>query len=78
MILQYLQDEGYNSSVMTVQDEAQVMLADQQIHRGQLKRVRNAILGVPADMHMLDMLPDVASVDAVGMSMRAQVPRHQV
>ena len=44
MILQYLQDEGYSTSFLTVQDEANVKLAEQQSQRSQLKRARKAIL----------------------------------
>ena len=44
MILQYLQDEGYTASFLTVQDEANVKLAEQQAQRAQLKRTRKAIL----------------------------------
>ena len=44
MILQYLQDEGYSTSFLTVQDEANVKLAEQQGQRSQLKRARKAIL----------------------------------
>ena len=44
MILQYLQDEGYSTSFLTVQDEANVKLAKQQSQRSQLKRARKAIL----------------------------------
>ena len=43
LIVQYLQDEGYASSVMTVQDEAGVKLAEQNQQRGLLKRARAAI-----------------------------------
>ena len=42
MILQYLQDEGYTASFLTVQDEANLKLAEQQGQRAQLKRVRGA------------------------------------
>lgn len=45
MILQYLQDEGYHSSRMTLSDEAnwkQAELEDQQMD---LRRMRKAILG---------------------------------
>ena len=44
MILQYLQDEGYSASFLTVQDEANIKLAEQQGQRAQLKRARKAIL----------------------------------
>ena len=45
MILQYMQDEGYTASVMTIQDEANVKLVEQKSQRTQLKRMHNAILG---------------------------------
>ena len=44
MILQYLQDESYSASFLTVQDETNVKLVEQQGQRAQLKRVRKAIL----------------------------------
>ena len=44
MILQYMQDEGYTASVMTIQDEANVKLVEHKAQRTQLKRMHNAIL----------------------------------
>ena len=46
LILQYLQDEGYTTSFMTMQDEANVKLAEQQTQRTVFKRMRKAILGI--------------------------------
>ncbi|KAL1515882.1 hypothetical protein AB1Y20_002497 [Prymnesium parvum] len=43
MILQYLQNDGYSASFLTLQDEANVKLAEQQGQRSQLKRARKAI-----------------------------------
>jgi hypothetical protein len=47
LILQYLQDEGYATSFMTVQDEANVKFAEHQTQRSTFKRMRKAILGMP-------------------------------
>ena len=44
MILQYLQEEGYAASFVTIQDETNVKLAEQRTQRAQLKRMRKAIL----------------------------------
>ncbi len=44
MILQYLQEEGYAASFVTIQDETNVKLAEQRSQRAQLKRMRKAIL----------------------------------
>ena len=42
--MQYLQDEGYTTSFLTMQDEANVKLAEQQTQRSLFKRMRKAIL----------------------------------
>eukprot|EP00246_Nothoceros_aenigmaticus_P017230 TRINITY_DN828_c0_g3_i2.p1 TRINITY_DN828_c0_g3~~TRINITY_DN828_c0_g3_i2.p1 ORF type:complete len:336 (-),score=50.75 TRINITY_DN828_c0_g3_i2:732-1637(-) len=44
MIIQYLQDEGYDASMMTVQDEANVKINEQVRHRSHFKRIKTAIL----------------------------------
>ena len=44
LILQYLQDEGYTASFLTMQDESNVKLAEQQTQRSLFKRMRKAIL----------------------------------
>ena len=44
MILQYLQDEGYTASSMTIQDETNVKLLEQVSQRAHVKRMRRAIL----------------------------------
>ena len=44
MILQYLQDEGYPASSMTIQDETNVKLLEQVSQRAHVKRMRRAIL----------------------------------
>ena len=44
MILQYLQDEGYTASSMTIQDETNVKLLEQVSQRTHVKRMRRAIL----------------------------------
>ena len=46
LLLQYLQDEGYTASLLTLQDEANVRLAEQQTQRSIFKRMRKAILGM--------------------------------
>jgi hypothetical protein len=40
-----LQDEGYTTSFMTMQDEAKIKLAEKQTQRSYFKRMRKAILG---------------------------------
>ena len=47
LILQYLQDEGYSTSFLTMQDEANVKLAEQQTQHTLFKRMCKAILGRP-------------------------------
>eukprot|EP01113_Clastostelium_recurvatum_P035398 TRINITY_DN4932_c0_g1_i4.p1 TRINITY_DN4932_c0_g1~~TRINITY_DN4932_c0_g1_i4.p1 ORF type:complete len:633 (-),score=71.36 TRINITY_DN4932_c0_g1_i4:60-1958(-) len=44
MIMQYLQDEGYNSSVMTLQDEANIKMAEQVQKTILVKKMRKLIL----------------------------------
>ena len=44
MIAQYLQDEGYMASCLTVQDEAEVKLMEQQNRSGVLKRMRKCVV----------------------------------
>ena len=44
MILQYLQNEGYVASVMTLQDEANVKTKEKLNRRAVFKRMRNSIL----------------------------------
>lgn len=43
--MQYLQDEGYTTSVMTIQDEANVKHSEQLTQIGHLKKMKKAILG---------------------------------
>ncbi|CAM6106108.1 unnamed protein product [Calypogeia fissa] len=43
MIMQYLQDEGYSASTMTIQDEANVRINEQVRNRSQFKRIKTAI-----------------------------------
>ena len=45
LILQYLQDEGYTTSFLTMQDETKIKLAEKQTQRSYFKRIRKAILG---------------------------------
>lgn len=45
MIIQYLQDEGYFASMMTIQDEANVRVNEHLRHRSQFKRIKTAIMG---------------------------------
>ena len=44
LILQYLQDEGFTTSFLTMQDETNVKLAELQTQRSLFKRMRKAIL----------------------------------
>jgi COMPASS component SWD3 len=44
LIMQYLQDEGYTTSFLTMQDESNVRLVEQQTQRTLFKRMRKAIL----------------------------------
>jgi hypothetical protein len=46
MIVQYLQDSGYTSSALTIQDEANVKMYEELEQRVQLKAMRKAILGI--------------------------------
>ena len=48
LILQYLQDEGYTTSFLTMQDETKVKLAEKQTQRSYFKRMRKFILGASA------------------------------
>jgi COMPASS component SWD3 len=45
MIVQYLQDEGYTASIMTIQDEASVRFTENLRNRSHFKRIKAAILG---------------------------------
>ena len=45
LIMQYLQDEGYTTSFLTMQDETKIKLAEKQTQRSYFKRMRKAILG---------------------------------
>ncbi|XP_024385842.1 uncharacterized protein [Physcomitrium patens] len=44
MIVQYLQDEGYVASIMTIQDEASVRFTENLRNRSHFKRIKAAIL----------------------------------
>ena len=44
LILQYLQDEGYTTSFLTMQDETKIKLAEKQTQRSYFKRMRKAVL----------------------------------
>lgn len=46
MIVQYLQDEGYVASIMTIQDETSVRFAESLRNRSHFKRIKAAILGM--------------------------------
>lgn len=45
LILQFLQDEGFTTSFLTMQDETKIKLAEKQTQRSYFKRMRKAILG---------------------------------
>ncbi|GAM24710.1 hypothetical protein SAMD00019534_078850, partial [Acytostelium subglobosum LB1] len=44
MIIQYLQDEGYTASLLTVQDEANVKFTEQHYKASRMKKMKKAIL----------------------------------
>ncbi|KAL3683464.1 hypothetical protein R1sor_001486 [Riccia sorocarpa] len=44
MIIQYLQEEGYFASMMTIQDEANVRVNENLRYRSQIKRIKTAIM----------------------------------
>jgi len=45
MIMQYLADEGYNASQMTIQDESNVKWHDREENMKETRRLKKAILG---------------------------------
>lgn len=45
MIMQYLHDEGYNISAMTLQDESNVKMRQEIAKAKQIQQVSDAILG---------------------------------
>lgn len=56
MIMQYLADEGYNASQMTIQDESNVKWHDREENMKETRRLKKAILGKLAsdapDLHL--------------------------
>eukprot|EP00899_Mesostigma_viride_P000063 jgi/Mesvir1/10057/Mv12126-RA.1 len=44
MILQYLQNEGYTASMVTIQDEANVKAGEEASKRSRVRRLKNAVL----------------------------------
>lgn len=46
MIIQYLQDEGYMGSVMTIQDESNVRMTEQLTKINHMKKMKKSILGI--------------------------------
>ena len=56
LIMQYLQDEGYTTSFLTMQDETKIKLAEKQTQRSYFKRMRKAILGAPRGKRRLGAL----------------------
>jgi COMPASS component SWD3 len=46
MIIQYLQDNGYTASYLTIQDETNVKMYDELQQRSHVKAMRAAILGI--------------------------------
>lgn len=46
MIMQYLADEGYNASQMTIQDEANVKWHEREENTNETRRLKKAILGM--------------------------------
>ena len=45
MIMQYLADEGYNASQMTIQDESNVKWHEREENTNETRRLKKAILG---------------------------------
>lgn len=45
MIMQYLGDEGYNASQMTIQDESNVKWHEREENTNDTRRLKKAILG---------------------------------
>ena len=70
LIMQYLQDEGYNTSFLTMQDESNVRLAEQQTQRTLFKRMRKAILGV------CHLLLAVTSLPLLSPTRARELPAH--
>jgi transcription initiation factor IIE alpha subunit len=52
MILQYLQDEGYHSSRVTLHDEANCKWHEYEDQQMDMKRMRKAILGKPFNVYL--------------------------
>ncbi len=48
MIIQYLKDNNYTSSFLTIQDEASVKMYDELDQRSHLKDMKKAVLGNPS------------------------------
>ena len=48
MIVQYLEEEGYTASMMTVQDETNVKISTNLKRRSRIRRLQASILGVMA------------------------------
>lgn len=46
MVMQYLADEGYNASQMTIQDEANVKWHEREENTNETRRLKKAILGM--------------------------------
>ena len=81
-ILQYLQDEGYVASFLTMQDEAKIKLAEKQTQRSYFKRMRKAILGARSDTlraspsrTALTALAPLLAQMATGSRLTSSVPR---
>jgi hypothetical protein len=58
MIAQYLNNEGFHTSKMTLQDEAKVKAVELEDQQVELKRLKKAILGTshdsnPKELHFL-------------------------
>jgi hypothetical protein len=45
MIVQYLEDESFTTSMMTIQDEANVKIFSNAKHRNRIRRLQASILG---------------------------------
>lgn len=62
MIIQYLSDEGYTASKMTVYDEANVKWHEREERIVEVKRLKKAILG---NIDVLDFIEIVRTKDCL-------------
>ncbi len=60
MIIQYLKDNNYTSSFLTIQDEASVKMYDELDQRSHLKDMKKAVLGNPSSLVQFNVRSDIA------------------